>query len=385
MNTVRVFLFLIIVFTTPFVDAKEPASVEQSKLGNTKNVHACGSLFLAGQPTQTDISVLKSEGIQRVITLRTEGEVDWDEEAAVLEAGMEFIHIPIGGPESLNAETFAGLRKLLGEAQEHPTLLHCGSANRVGAVWLAHRVLDEGVDLETATKEAKLVGLRSAALESKAIEYIRRNTNKQSVRPGINDNFLKGDLDISQWLGRFEVESREVYAARNEIIAAMNIPTGGRIADVGAGTGFFSRLFTDAVGERGWVFAVDIAPRFVQHINSLASKNELANMSVVLCRQDSITLPPESVDMVFICDTYHHFEYPDQTLVSIHRALKPDGTLFVIDFDRIPGKSREFILSHVRAGKDVFRSEMEAAGFVVDEEIQMEQLKENYFLKLKKR
>ena len=61
----------------------------------------------------------------------------------------------------------------------------------------------------------------------------------------------------------------------------------------------------------------------------------------------------------------------------------PSGTLIVIDFDRIPGKSREFILGHVRAGKGVFRSEIEAAGFEFVEEVELDGLKENYFLRFR--
>lgn len=208
---------------------------------------------------------------------------------------------------------------------------------------------------------------------------------EQSVRPGINATYLSDKLDIQEWVGRFEVESREIFAARQHIVEATGIRSGMRVADVGAGTGLFTRLFSDVVGSDGWVFAVDISPRFVEHINNQAQDDRLANVSVVLCRDVSITLPPESIDVAFVCDTYHHFEYPNSTLSSIHRALRPGGWLVVIDFERIPGKSREFILDHVRAGKDVFRGEILGAGFALEEEIRLDGLKENYFLKFKKR
>ena len=63
------------------------------------------------------------------------------------------------------------------------------------------------------------------------------------VPEGINDNFKDPELNVDEWLERFEVESREVYAARNEVLKACEIKPGERIADVGAGTGFYSRLF----------------------------------------------------------------------------------------------------------------------------------------------
>jgi ubiquinone/menaquinone biosynthesis C-methylase UbiE len=206
----------------------------------------------------------------------------------------------------------------------------------------------------------------------------------ESVRPGINDNFLKTDLDVAEWIDRFELESREVYAQRDAVLKALKIKPGFEVADIGAGTGFYSRLFADAVGSRGWVYAVELSPRFLEHINTKAREDNVRNLTGVLCTDRSINLPPQSIDAAFICDTYHHFEYPQATLRSIRRALREGGTLAVIDFDRIPGKSREFILGHVRAGKEVFRREIEQAGFELIEEVPMEGFQENYFLRFRK-
>ena len=203
-------------------------------------------------------------------------------------------------------------------------------------------------------------------------------------QPGINDRFLDRELEIDEWLGRFEIESREVYAARETVVAACAVPVGGVVADIGAGTGFYSRLFAEAVGDKGWVYAVDIAPRFLEHINERAVAEQISNLTAVLATRNSVRLPPASVDLAFVCDTYHHFESPSPSLASIYQALKPGGTLVLIDFERIPGKSREFILGHVRAGKEVFQAEIVAAGFRFVEEVKMEQFKENYLLRFRK-
>jgi SAM-dependent methyltransferase len=207
----------------------------------------------------------------------------------------------------------------------------------------------------------------------------------ESVKPGINENFLDPTLDVSEWLGKFEIESREVYAARETVLKACAIKPGDSVADIGAGTGFYSRLFASAVGDSGWVFAVDISPRFLEHIIIKSREDHVTNLTGVLCSDRSVNLPPTSVDVVFICDTYHHFEYPDLTLASIRRAMKAGGTLVVVDFDRIPGASREFLLGHLRAGKDVFRQEIEAAGFEFVEEVNVPEFKENYLLKFRKK
>tara|TARA_R110002072_G_scaffold302710_2_gene487592 strand:- start:85873 stop:86292 length:420 start_codon:yes stop_codon:yes gene_type:complete len=110
----------------------------------------------------------------------------------------------------------------------------------------------------------------------------------------------------------------------------------------------------------------------------------LSGICVVLCSDRSVKLSPAIIDLAFVYDTSHHFESPNSTLASIPDALKPGGMLVVADFKRIPGESREFLLNHVRAGKEVFRSEIESAGFEVVKEADIAGFEENYFLKFRK-
>ncbi|MCC9607029.1 methyltransferase domain-containing protein [Blastopirellula sp. JC732] len=227
-----------------------------------------------------------------------------------------------------------------------------------------------------------LLGMVAAA---NAVAQEKAPAVEQSVKPGVNANFLDESLDVNAWIERFEVESREVYHAREEVLKAAGIKPGMRIADVGAGSGFYTRLFARAVGPTGWVYAVDISPKFLQHVSSSNAELGLNNITCVLGGERSIQLPADSVDLVFICDTYHHFEYPQSTLASIHQALRSDGTLVVIDFERIPGESRDWTLDHVRAGKETFRQEIEQAGFTLAEEPKIESFKENYFLRFRKK
>ena len=369
---------------------KTPASIEAGSLGSTKNVHKAGNLFFAGQFTKDDIATIGKAKVARVITLRTDGEIDWDEEAAVKAANMEFIKVPFRTPESLTDEVFDTIRTLLNDKTK-TTLFHCGSANRVGGVWLPFRVLDEGVDLETALAEAKKIGLKAPFVEQKALDYIKRqqakstNDDEVSVKPGINNRFVNPNLDVDSYVKRFEIESREVFVQRERILAACGIEKGDTVADVGAGTGLFTRMFSVAVGNEGWVYAVDISPRFIEHINAEATKHELQNITGVLCAENSINLPSNSADVVFVCDTYHHFEYPRSTSESIHRALRPGGELFVIDFERIEGVTRPWLMEHVRAGKDVVIAELESYGFELLEELEIEGLTENYALRFRRR
>jgi predicted methyltransferase/intracellular sulfur oxidation DsrE/DsrF family protein len=203
----------------------------------------------------------------------------------------------------------------------------------------------------------------------------------QSVKPGINDTFA--DPNVEEFVGRFEVESREVFTRRMEILAACNIQPGQTVADIGAGTGLFTRLFADAVGRDGQVFAVDISRRFLDHIQVTCRDAALLNVETVLCTAESAELPPESVDVAFICDTYHHFEFPLKTMASIHHALRPGGRVVVIDFRRTPGESTDWILNHVRAGQEVFESEIVQSGFLKTREPDG-LLKENYIVEFTK-
>ena len=204
---------------------------------------------------------------------------------------------------------------------------------------------------------------------------------EKSVKPGINDPFK--DPDLKEFLGKFEIESREVYANRKEIVAACRLKPGTAVADVGAGTGLFTRLFAAEVGDKGKVYAVDISKKFLDHIAKTAMDKQLTNIETVLGTDVSIELKPESVDVVFICDTYHHFEYPYRTMATIHTALRPGGRLVVIDFKRIPGKTREWVLNHVRAGQEVVEKEIADAGFKKTGEVKGV-LDENYLVTFEK-
>ncbi len=104
-----------------------------------------------------------------------------------------------------------------------------------------------------------------------------------------------------------------------------------------------------------------------------------------MSRKDSTELPEASVHVVLLCDTYHHFEVAEKMLASSRRALRQGGRLIVVDFERVPGQSREWVVNHVRAGKEQVKEEIVQAGFVFKEEVKIEGLSENYFLRFVKR
>ncbi len=205
-----------------------------------------------------------------------------------------------------------------------------------------------------------------------------------SVKPGINDKFLDPKLNVEEWTKKFETESREIFHQREKIVAAAGLKPGMAMADIGAGTGLFTLHFAQAVGADGKVFAVEIAKNFLEHIKARASKASASNVQTILCTERSVELPESSIDLAFICDVYHHFEFPSASLVTLHKALKPGGTLVLIDFKRIPGETSDFIMGHVRAGQEVFEAEVLTAGFEKVDEVK-DLLKENYFVKFRRK
>ncbi len=175
------------------------------------------------------------------------------------------------------------------------------------------------------------------------------------------------DADAEQWAARFEHEGRAIYAKRFEILAAMELRPGMVAADVGAGSGLIARLVAEKVGPQGTVYAVDIAKNLVDYIERTAREQKLTNLKAVLGEARSPGLPPQSVDRVSLIDTYHHFEYPAEMLAAIRSVLRPDGLLLLVDFKRIDGVSKPYVLDMVRAGESTVISEFQEAGFDVVE------------------
>jgi uncharacterized protein (TIGR01244 family) len=132
-------------------------------------VVACG-----GATETSALDGLKQDGFKAVINLRQASEkgANIEENRAHAEKlGLKYIHIPYNGaaPE---AKTFDDFLAAIADKSNQPVYIHCASANRVGSVWLAKRVLQDGWTVEKATEEARLIGLSAAPLEQFALKYI---------------------------------------------------------------------------------------------------------------------------------------------------------------------------------------------------------------------
>lgn len=200
---------------------------------------------------------------------------------------------------------------------------------------------------------------------------------EQNVNPGINKPMV--DPDYERWVQRFERPGREVFDLKENIVKAANIQTGMDVADIGAGTGLYTRLFASAVGPKGKVYAVDIAENFIDEIVSQAEAAGMNNVIGIVNSPRETGLKAGSIDLAFVCDTYHHFEYPRTMLRSMFHALRQGGSLIVIDFRKIKGVSSNWVMSHTRANKETVIREIESEGFVLTEDRDF--MKTNFYLR----
>lgn len=144
---------------------------------------------------------------------------------------------------------------------------------------------------------------------------------------------------------------------------------------------------SDAVGESGTVWAVDLSSRFVDFMKVRAKRLGLQNVKVAKSSAKSVDLDESvmgTIDFVCLIDVYHHIEYPITFMSSVRSALRPGKRLLVCDFHRDPARMTshepQWALDHIRASQDVFRAEIESAGFKLVASPELPDLTENYVM-----
>ena len=136
-----------------------------------------------------------------------------------------------------------------------------------------------------------------------------------------------GDLSI------FEDEKRAERLQINRVMDLLKIKEGSAVADIGAGSGWFTVRAAARVGPKGAVFAVEINPEYIAHIRDRASREGLSNIRTVLGKEDDPMLAPLSVNSVLMLKTYHEIAEPIRLLAKLRRAMKAGALLGVIDRD----------------------------------------------------
>jgi ubiquinone/menaquinone biosynthesis C-methylase UbiE len=199
-------------------------------------------------------------------------------------------------------------------------------------------------------------------------QHLPKNTQTESHQNGhhkpghVNDMYLDPDLNAKNKNYDFEASDRDVIVFKEAIVKHLPLKIGDIVADVGAGTGTFELLLSEKAGKRGKIYAIDIAPSFIPFMMERFKQEGLSNVEVVLGKQETTTLKNESVDLVLVVDTYHHFENSQIMLQDFLRILRPKSYLVIVDFDKTPD-SREWIQNHISKTKQDYIHEIKAAGF----------------------
>ena len=167
--------------------------------------------------------------------------------------------------------------------------------------------------------------------------------------------------DSKAYIARLEDPMRDAYQKPQEVVKALNIQEGEVIADIGAGSGYFSVRLARPVGEKGRVYAVDVSPDMIVHLNRRVRDLNLKNVVTILCAPDDPLLADGSVDRFMICDTWHHIAGHAKYLALLKRMLKPGGQVIMIDFKK--AKTPVGPPMELRIDRDELVREMKANNF----------------------
>lgn len=166
-----------------------------------------------------------------------------------------------------------------------------------------------------------------------------------------------------EWLERPE---RELEENSTMLIKNMQLKQGMNVADIGAGSGYHSRLISKQIG-KGNVFAVDVEPAMLVYLKQRIDQENLSNITPVLGTSISVSLPNESVDMMLLVDVYHEFSHPYEMGQSMFNALKPNGKLVLVEF-RAEDESVPIKTIHKMSEAQAVK-ELKAVGFRLEKNI----------------
>jgi ubiquinone/menaquinone biosynthesis C-methylase UbiE len=166
-----------------------------------------------------------------------------------------------------------------------------------------------------------------------------------------------------EWLERPE---REFEENTTTLIKNLQLHPGMNVADIGAGSGYHSRLISKQIG-KGKVFAVDVEPAMLVYLKQRIDQENLSNITPVLGTSISVSLPNESVDMMLLVDVYHEFSHPYEMSQSMFNALKPQGKLVLVEF-RAEDESVPIKTIHKMSEAQAVK-ELKAVGFRLEKNI----------------
>ena len=140
--------------------------------------------------------------------------------------------------------------------------------------------------------------------------------------------------DSRAYIGMLDDPKRDAYQKPYEVLTALAIEPGEVIADIGAGSGYFTFRLAHRVGDKGRVYAVDISPDMIRHLNRRIRELKAMNVTAILADADDPLLADASIDRFFFSDSWHHIENQSKYLSLIKKMLKPGGEIIMIDFHK---------------------------------------------------
>ena len=193
-----------------------------------------------------------------------------------------------------------------------------------------------------------------------------------------NGAFHRRFQDADKWAKEFDDPERDAWQKPEEILDALHLKRTSTVADIGAGTGYFSVRIAKRIPE-GKIFAADVEPDMVGYLGERAQREHLTNLVPVQASADAANLP-EPVDVVLVVDTYHHIGNRTQYFAKLKPSLRPGGRLAIVDFkaDSPSGPPAQYRIAPARVTE-----ELDAAGYSLVETLQF--LPRQYYLVFRKR
>ena len=162
-----------------------------------------------------------------------------------------------------------------------------------------------------------------------------------------------------EYAHRLDDASRETWQKPDEVIALLDVPEGGTVVDLGAGTGYFVADLSEAVGPKGRVLALDPDRAMVDRMHARVDREALRNVRPDAIPKDDPSLTPRSVDRILVVNTWHHIESRADYARKIQESLRPGGSVLIIDFTM---ESPIGPPDSMRLTIDTVRAELEAGG-----------------------
>lgn len=174
----------------------------------------------------------------------------------------------------------------------------------------------------------------------------------------------RGPWSIEEYIQALERPERDEYQKPDEVLKALNLHPGMVIADIGAGSGYFTRRFAQAIGPAGTVIAVDTEPQMIEYNQQqMGDLGETAHTQYILGKPDDPSLPRGQIDLIFFCNVYHHLDNQMVYLQKATSALSPTGRMVIIDFYHDERSGKLGFSKHHLVPQETVIQDLHQAGF----------------------